>query len=131
MNTPTTKRRDNGHNTTEETIVPSEPPTITRLQVPDLHNHHRFRRESELSDVERTEQQEKEMAELANDLEMALTNNVLARTVRLFKNRKNIFKGTLVNFFEAINSEAIFRSICEEFMIKNMQTKTPLHINLV
>lgn len=87
MNTPTAKRRDNGHNVTEETIVPSDPPTITHLQVPDLHNHHRFRRESELSDVERTEQQEKEMAELANDLEMALTNNVLART---FSTRRRV-----------------------------------------
>lgn len=76
MNTPIAKRRDNGHNITEETIVPSDPPTIT-LQVPG----HRHRRESELSDAERTEIQEKEMAELANDLEMALTNNVLARTV--------------------------------------------------
>ncbi|EFP06859.1 CRE-TAG-140 protein [Caenorhabditis remanei] len=87
MNTPTAKRRDNGHNVTEETIAPSDPPTITHLTVPDLHNHHRFRRESELSDVERTEQQEKEMAELANDLEMALTNNVLART---FSTRRRV-----------------------------------------
>ncbi|CAI2353789.1 unnamed protein product [Caenorhabditis sp. 36 PRJEB53466] len=120
MNTPNVKRRENGHNITEETIMPSEPPSIT-LRVPDL-PHHRYRRESELSEVERTEMQEKEIAELANDLEMALTNNVLARTFSTrrrvavvsgglddieFRSPKNSHhtNGTASQFLDVVNNE--------------------------
>ncbi|CAI5451830.1 unnamed protein product [Caenorhabditis angaria] len=88
MNTPVVRRKDNGHNLTEETIVSNgaleQPPSIT-LKVPEpQYLHPNQLTQNQNHDPER---QEKEIAELANDLEIALTNNVLART---FSTRRRV-----------------------------------------
>ncbi|CAB3397962.1 unnamed protein product [Caenorhabditis bovis] len=84
MNTPNMKRKENGFKEEKEKVESIDNNT---LKVPEFNHNKLTRKDSEKSEAEKSEIHEKELAELANDLEIALTNNVLART---FSTRRRV-----------------------------------------